>query len=319
MHQYKNQDYYPRVHDFGDGYHLPDEENVILGKDFLTEVKRLKRRYRSYEDFCAAMEIYQEYSQYLIDKYGGKKKFKLAYATGQVKELVPFKPELRETKVNKKYIHDGAVPVYENENTDEYTQNSFEVDCHDLEDIDISFKIKAKLDYDVEHSLGPSNYDIVRELDIIDQFFAYGGKNGPRKLSKKTKRDQKREMIRRQYEEYISMSERLNEHEKAKFVIDDTVYDPDKVISYKGSLITMEQADELELDDQLRKYGIYLNKRYFSKASRKVIRRKEKANKKSKKKKNLEKFMDNFTDGYSEFQEFERQMSQLVGSGLPRR
>ena len=115
------------------------------------------------------------------------------------------------------------------------------------------------------------------------------------------------------------MTERLDEHEKAKFVIDDTVYDPDKVISYKGSLITMEQADELELDDQLRKYGIYLNKRYFSKASRKVIRRKEKANKKSKKKKNLEKFMDNFTDGYSEFQEFERQMSQLVGSGLPRR
>ena len=44
----------------------------------------------------------------LISKYGGKKKFKLYYAIGLVKEYLPkYKPELRHTKNNRPYIKEG--------------------------------------------------------------------------------------------------------------------------------------------------------------------------------------------------------------------
>lgn len=312
MYEYKLDKFYPQVHDFGDGYHDPDEEAVVLDRDLLSRVKKLKRRYRNYNEFCDAMKAYQEYTNYLIDKYGGKKRFRFAYGTGQVTDFIPFKPELRDIKVNKKYIYEEAVPVDITEETDAYSQEMYDINHNNPDKVSIDFKIGAKLDYDVEHSLGKSAFDTVQELNIIESYWERHA-NRPRKLSKKTKKEQKRDMLRRQYADYISLTDRLNEREKAMFQITEPIEDRDKVIAYKGTMITNEQAVEIEIDDILRGYGIYLNKRNFSKKTRRVVRSKKK---KSKKNNKLNKYLESFSEGISDYNSFEREMSELISTKI---
>jgi hypothetical protein len=98
-----------RVNDFGDEYHLPDDDEANQEKSILKDVKRLKRRYRNFGEYCEAMRLYQNYCNDLIDKYGGKKRFRFALAIGMVKEYIPFKPEIRNDKRNKPYIKGGEI------------------------------------------------------------------------------------------------------------------------------------------------------------------------------------------------------------------
>ena len=63
--------------------------------------------------------------------------------------------------------------------------------------------------------------------------------------------------------------------------------------------------------------GINLNRHSLSKKSRKVVRRNDKKKKKKSKNKTSDKWMKKFTNGeYDTFDEFERNMQELVSNGL---
>ena len=88
MYEYTNPEYYSKVNDYGDDYHKPEEE--VKKNELELEVRKLKRRYRSFDEWCDAINAYNNYMENLISKYGGKKKFKLYYAIGLIKEYIPY-------------------------------------------------------------------------------------------------------------------------------------------------------------------------------------------------------------------------------------
>jgi hypothetical protein len=96
MNEYVNQIYRPRIHDFGDEYHLHDVDT----DDGLpmTKVKKIRRKYQNWFDYVDAVNLYDEYLDNLCAKYGGENKFKLAMLLGQVHEYLPNYPTLKKSK-----------------------------------------------------------------------------------------------------------------------------------------------------------------------------------------------------------------------------
>lgn len=324
MHVYKNPDYYPKINVFeGDDYLKEDTEVVDFSDDLMDKIRRLKRRYRNYLEWTDAMEAYQEYTLGLIEKYGGKKKFEFTYLTGRVKEFIPPCPELRETKENRMYIHEGAVPVEVPEDTRQYSEHMWEPKGVDYWDVDISFKRSMEVPYEVSQGLSKNHFDVSQELDIISRYFneRRAAVTKHRKLTKKQLKRERRRALKRQYTRDITMTDRMKAYYDAKFESEydkKRTSDPNKAILYKGIMVSPEQAEELEVDAVLRNYGIFLDRKSFSKATGKVIRRVKKNEKKGKKKKKkMNRFMENFSEEYNTFEAFEKEMQSLVSSSLP--
>ena len=113
MYEYTNPEYYSQVHDFGDDYHKPDEEIYHgFNSEMMKQLRSLKRKYRDFAEYCDAKELYNRYADMLFEKYGGKKKFKFLQSVGLIHEFIPFCPELRKIKKNRKYIKYG-IPLIE--------------------------------------------------------------------------------------------------------------------------------------------------------------------------------------------------------------
>ena len=303
-----------RVNDFGDEYHLPDDDEANQEKSILKDVKRLKRRYRNFGEYCEAMRLYQNYCNDLIDKYGGKKRFRFALAIGMVKEYIPFKPEIRNDKRNKPYIKGGEIWLNDK---DEHETSYIESDISPIENPDISLGIDN--DKGISKLLG-NNFimrkKISQELDAIDKFYS-GKVKHPTRM---TKRAQKRKILMKKYTKQSEspITDKLRDYDERLFMMYDVDEDdPDKVIMYKDVSINQEQADEIEADSALRNMGINLNRHSLSKKSRKVVRRNDKKKKKKSKNKTSDKWMKKFTNGeYDTFDEFERNMQELVSNGL---
>lgn len=95
-----------QFNDFGDNYY---ERGVY--QDPLTEsIKALRRRYTDFFDYMAALDIYHEYMDNLIDRYGSKSIVKSSAKLGLLEEYVPPKPKLKNTKKNREFLRAGAVP-----------------------------------------------------------------------------------------------------------------------------------------------------------------------------------------------------------------
>jgi hypothetical protein len=85
------------VNDFGDTYHDMTREMSELE----VEANNLRNKYTRVVDYNEAMVVYDNYIDYLIDKYGGLKRFAILFSTGGIEEYVPSKPKLKTTKTNK--------------------------------------------------------------------------------------------------------------------------------------------------------------------------------------------------------------------------
>ena len=113
MYEYKNPSFIPRIHDFGDDYHLPDvdEDNGALP---MVQVKKIRRRYQNWFDYLDACNLYDEYVTQLKNKYGGDTQFKLAMLMGQVREYIPNYPQLKKNRRNR-YYYKNRIPRIERE------------------------------------------------------------------------------------------------------------------------------------------------------------------------------------------------------------
>ena len=58
MYEYKNPMYEPRIHDFGDSYHLPDVKTDDETESLLVRVKKIRRRYTNWFDYTDACRLY---------------------------------------------------------------------------------------------------------------------------------------------------------------------------------------------------------------------------------------------------------------------
>lgn len=93
------------VQDFGDTYHDSDDDTMEL----LTQVRGLMTQYHDVDEFEKAMDIYKKYMKSLYELYGGKKRFKMMKSANCVKEFIPAKPILKQTKRLNDIYYNGLI------------------------------------------------------------------------------------------------------------------------------------------------------------------------------------------------------------------
>lgn len=77
---------------YDDHYNKSEDEVEYFDKEFLEEVRAIRRIYKNYPDWNYAMNLRDRYIDQLIDKYGGEELFQARYRAGLVDEWMPPKP-----------------------------------------------------------------------------------------------------------------------------------------------------------------------------------------------------------------------------------
>lgn len=330
--KYTKSSYYSEVNDFEDSYHK--EEDLDMADELLIAVRKLKRKYRDFDEWCDAMWLYKEYCYRLIDAYGGKKRFRLWYQLGWVKEYIPLKPELRRIKRNRPYIKEGMyrqAPKCEATKVPPYILDTSKMY------VNVKFRMKCKEDLDIQ-DLGLKDMDTVSlisdELDMIDSFYMRK-RTKPVRLSHKKQRKQilaERYKEARKKDSHDCFTYKYKQYVKKKLLgdyVEDRV-DPTVMRYYKDISLTQAELDEIEVIDYLKSIGVSLKRKQLSKKATKIIRRqqfdtsrgKKKKGKKGKKHKKGNRkvrssYMKKFMNGkYHTFAQFEDEMLSLTESDL---
>ena len=320
--EYSNPRYRSYVNDFNDEYHEPEREVNWISKDTISNLKQIKRRYRDFGEYCDAMTLINRYLDDLVDRYGGKKRFKLLLQLEMVKEYLPILPVLRRTKKNRRFIDGNESREYTEKADMREAIKAIKVKEFDSLKIDFGFtkKIQDGLMDKIKDNLlkDKSGRMVAAELDTIEAFY----QARVRRPTKKQKKKMKKKILKRRnnfnQEEYYSMDQRIDDYYWRKDNNIDDSYDPNEVINYKGTTYRRSEADEIEVADQLKELGIDLGMRQLSKHTRKVVKRKNKKLKKSSKTKKKEEkmrktYMKMFSDGkYQTFKDFENEVRDFA-------
>lgn len=297
------------VNDFGDSYHrLDNEPSSELERD----VRRIRRRYRAFDEYKKAMSIYVEYMDKLAEKYGGQSRFKTRLESNTVFEYIPPLPKLKKSPINdfitrnkimisdpnRMKINSEDIAEYENTFADELIEDTF------ISSDIIKVKDKQLSDLAKDSALSTINLKKMKELEAIDLLAGYFDSTNTKK-GKKAKK-----------ERTPSVTD----------IIEDRVTDEDldEVVFFKGRYMTAEEVKEMKLYQELNKYGwnsLAIMKSHKAKTNsaianvlkdEKFKKKKEKANKKKKKgSKSADDFLikmmgDN--DEYDSFEGFQEDM-----------
>ena len=92
------------VQDFDDDYHM-EQDNTV---EILNKAKTLVNTYHNVYEYNNAMEIYNNYMEYLYDKYGGKRIVTGLKTCNLLNDFVPPKPKLKRTGSVRKLLNHGV-------------------------------------------------------------------------------------------------------------------------------------------------------------------------------------------------------------------
>ncbi len=96
----------PMTNDFGEDYYSKGVSNDPL----IMKAKSIRRKYSNYFDYIDAINLYNEYIDLLIDKYGSWSLIKNSYKVGMLDEILPPRPRLKKNRKNKEYMRAGIIP-----------------------------------------------------------------------------------------------------------------------------------------------------------------------------------------------------------------
>lgn len=327
MNEYSNPIYEPKIHDFGDDYHLPD---VDLGDESIpmTKVKKIRRKYQNWFDYLDAVNLYDEYVTNLKEKYGGEAKFKLAMLLGQVREYLPNYPKLRKSKRNR-YYRKNRIPKVEREEIHFDPIPVEELDKLPHAKVKVRLVGGRKIDclYDGYRTIRGSLETTLNEFDMLQ---AYWVRNTERidklKGGKKRKKRLRRELNRKTLKislQYRSISDMLaldEKRRKDKF-FNRNEYENHSMF-YKGGWVTVGDQEHLDIVEKLKSIGVVFSKitRSQTKLIKKRISKKYGSRKKQRKlaKKNRKadnKFIQEISGGmFNDYAQFESDMKELTGS-----
>lgn len=97
----------PLFNDFNDNYY----QKSFAKDELITMVKKLRRRYSNFFDWSDAIDVYNEYMDSLVQKYGSLRVIKNALEVDAMTDPVPAKPKLKNTRKNKQFMRAGVLPA----------------------------------------------------------------------------------------------------------------------------------------------------------------------------------------------------------------
>lgn len=302
------------VNDFGDSYH---RTNVDPTTELEKEARKIRHKYRCFEEYKFALATYYEYMDTLQEKYGGRKKFKLNLQSGMVQEFLPPYPRLKKSTTNN-YIMNNNIVVSDPTvvRIDEEALNELETELEDEEDdVYVSDKIlPSKKDPDhkvVEEIVDKGLYSVKRlkdasAYDILAQYFS--GMDNKKNKKGKIKDD------------YVpSLTDIIEDRDEIEEEDDFRVF-------RNGRLCSKEEIKNLNFYDELKSLGwnsMSVMKQTVGQldetSALACALRREKLNKKKekKRKKKQSKAADEFLakvmgdNGYDEFEDFQNDMLNM--------
>lgn len=299
------------VNDFNDSYHRLDNEP---SSELEREVRRIRRRYRAFDEYKKAMCIYVEYMDKLADKYGGKARFKTRLEANTVFEYIPPLPKLKKSPINdfitehKIMISDPNRMAYNDEKIEEYEEQfkeELEADTFVSPDI-IKVKDKALAKIAESSMYGKIDLKKMKEVDAVETLASYFDSTNTKKGKK----------------------EKKNQLPSVMDILDDKIKEEEDsdVVFFRGRYMTATEVKEMKLYQELNSYGwnsLAIMKQHKGTSSSAIAnalkdeehkRKREKRNKKKKKKKGgasaddfLIKMMGD-NDDYETFEDFEEEM-----------
>ena len=96
----------PLFNDFDDDYY----QRSFADDELSSMVKKLRRRYANFFDWADAMDIYNEYMDKLVEKYGSMRVIENSLKAGLLEDDLPAKPRLKNTKKNRQFSKTGVIP-----------------------------------------------------------------------------------------------------------------------------------------------------------------------------------------------------------------
>ena len=323
---YNNSAYYSEVNDFDDEYHKEDVEYTSddeIMNNLLQKIRTHNRRYTNFAEWCEVKEEYIEYTERLIAKYGGKKRFNFLATIGMVDDYIPFCPMLKKTKKNRMYIKSKDlpyVPVFEgmSELVDKVI-----IDTEVLEKLNLRVDLKVtKCNLDISELIGVDNIkkNINDDLSRIETYY----KGRTTKLTSRRKREHeielRKEIVAPKENEGICFSKMMKKYEfnmNHGLYIEDIEKDVER-IKYRDVAITSADETEIEVFNSLKELGLNIGRNIVSKKSMKVIRRVQGEVKKKKPKKKKGKHIKRDKDmkkilkkGYSTYDSFQTDLQKL--------
>ena len=322
MFEYKDPRWISQVNDFGDDYHKEVVKSDFVDNETIARLEKIKRRYRDFDSYVEAMTLVNSYLHDLVRKYGGKKRFKMLYQLGMIKDYIPVIPVLRKIKQTKLYIDTNTPHVFDDQIEQDHS-HIVERDTDKKVRVSFSMKIDGESEFDSLRKGGNEGIRnaIAEEISMIEQWYR-NNTNRVTKMSKKARRRQiKKQKIARKHDE-MTATDKINEYYRKKDLEIYSDFDPEALVNYKGTTMTCSQKEEYEAYEKLRGYGFTFGKKTLSKSVRKIVRRKEKKRKKIDKKEAKaaglrKKYLNKFTDGeYNTFNDFEKEVHSFIGNKI---
>lgn len=96
----------PVYNNFGDNYY----SRSFAEDELTTIIKKLRRRYNDFFEWSEAIELYNEYMEKMIDKYGSIRVIKNALEVDMMDDPIPSKPKLKNNRKNRQFLRAGITP-----------------------------------------------------------------------------------------------------------------------------------------------------------------------------------------------------------------
>ena len=96
----------PVYNDFGDNYY----SRSFAEDELTTIIKKLRRRYNDFFEWAEAIEMYNEYMDKMIEKYGSIRVIKNALEVDMMEDPIPSKPKLKNNRKNRQFLRTGIAP-----------------------------------------------------------------------------------------------------------------------------------------------------------------------------------------------------------------
>lgn len=287
-----------RVNDFGDNYHRLDGEP---SSELERRVRKIRRRYKNIHEYRQAVLDYNEWMEYLVDIYGGEKRFKVYEKNDEIYHYIPNKPRLKMNKELKFYAKHGIVPSETRRNMRfDFTELFEFLGITPIEDDDtgeVSYEFSDEIEemsqgvdvinsFELRDEIQPMlntlvikdrpeyGFSVESEMDLLDKYFTQKGlKKYTNKKFKKNKKKLKNSKTHDKYgNEIIRLRDLFDQNTNVK---DTSEEDEDEApIFYNGRFITHKQATEIKFYEHLAELGwnsyeIMRRKKYGKSSSKK--------------------------------------------------